>query len=80
MPTQQSHPLTHAVLLQVKAEIRAHDESITSVARKLGRNYDTIRRYVMGEKDIPVDVLWSILDVLDVDPEVFMRRARDRLA
>ncbi len=79
MPTQHPHPLTQAVLTQLKAEITAHDESIASVARSIGRNYDTIRRYVMGEKDMPVDVLWAILEHLAVDPAVFMARARDRL-
>lgn len=78
MSEQHSHPLTQAVLTQLQAEIKAHGETITSVSRTMGRNYDTIRRYVIGEKDMPVDVLWAVLDVLKIEPDVFMKRARER--
>jgi transcriptional regulator with XRE-family HTH domain len=72
--------MTQALLQQLRAELSAHDQTVTSIARQLDRNYDTIRRYVMGERDMPLEVLWSILDALDVDAESFMRRTRERLS
>lgn len=42
--------------------------------------YGTIRLYLIGERDMPLWVLGRILEVLKVDPEKFMQRAKDRLA
>ncbi len=72
-------PLTQAVLTQLEAEIVAHRYSVTSLAAALGMDRNTLRRWVKGERDLPLPVLTAILDQLRLDPAVFMARARDRL-
>lgn len=75
-----STPFTEAVIAQLNAEIGASSFSKRSLAQEMGEPYGTILRYLNGERDLPVWVLGRILEVLKVDPEKFMQRAKDRLA
>lgn len=71
-------PLSRAILLQLNAEITAHDTSAKEVAGRIGKDYNTFRRYLTGERELPVTVLSQALDAIGIDPVVFMTRARDR--
>ena len=50
-----------------------------SLALEMGEPYQTIRRYLKGERDLPVWVLGQMLTTLNVDAAVFMARAQERL-
>lgn len=79
MPDRERHPLTAAVLEQLVAEIAAHGKSVKSVAGLLGFDYNTYRRWIVGEREMPLDVLTRTLEVLHLDYAVFAARARERL-
>lgn len=76
--TNRAKTYTDAVLAQLNAEITAHDMTVKSVAIAMGSDYNTFRRYATGERPMPMHVYWSALDVIGIDEEVFIRRARDR--
>lgn len=78
MPTPET-PFTRAILTQLKAELGSSDFSMRSLAAAMGEPYGTIRHYIIGERDMPVWALGQMLDVMGVDYEVFMKRAKDRL-
>lgn len=67
-----------SVLKQLEAEIGASDYTVKSLAAAIGKDYITFRRYVRGERPMPMNVLWDALEALDVPEEVFFRRARER--
>lgn len=79
MPERDYTPLTTALLEQLAAEITAHGQSIRSVAGLMGMDYNTFRRHVTGEREMPVDELMRALSVLHLDSTVFVARARDRM-
>lgn len=67
-----------AVLDQLSAEIAAKGYTVKSLAAEMGRDYNTYRRWIIGERPMPVNALWATLDTLSVDGAVFMRRSQDR--
>lgn len=67
------------MLTQLRAEISAADMTVTSVAGALEMDYWTFRKYVKGEREMPLDVLTRALEVLGVDYPTFVRRASGRL-
>lgn len=79
MPSPDTPPLARAVLTQIEAEMAAQHYSVSSLARALGEDRNTLRRWIKGERQLPVSKLEAILDELRLDPVVFMTRARDRL-
>jgi hypothetical protein len=79
MPTPDGGRLTQAVLKQLAAEIAAHDYTAASLARALDRDPNTFRRWMRGEREMPLPVLAAILSHLDLDPAEFMTRARARV-
>lgn len=57
----------------------ARHYTVSSLARALGEDRNTLRRWIKGEREMPVSMLESILSELQLDPAVFMTRARDRI-
>lgn len=78
--TDQADRTTAAVLAQLEAEIVAHGHDVKSLAAEMGKDYNTFRRYVVGERAFPMPVLWAALESLGVSSEVFMSRVADRLS
>lgn len=74
----RAEALTRAVIEQLNAEIAAKGQTVKSVAILLGRDYNTYRRYLTGERPLTTSTLWATLEALGVDEAVFMRRARER--
>jgi len=70
---------TKAILEQLNAEFAASGTDVKQVAAKLGIDYNTFRRYVNGERGMPMHVFWATLAALDIAEDVFVRRARERL-
>jgi len=69
---------TEAVLAQLNAEISAAGTDVKSLAGRLQMDYNTFRRYTIGERPMPMTVLWSALEALGVDEVVFIDRAKAR--
>lgn len=69
---------TRKVLAQLEAEIAANQMTMKGLAEKMGRPYNTFRRYVKGERALPADDLLDALDALGVGYADFMRRASER--
>jgi transcriptional regulator with XRE-family HTH domain len=67
-----------AVLAQLNAEIAAHDHTIRSLAVAMDIDYNTLRRYMLGERSIPMTTLWAVLGTLEVEEGTFMARAKER--
>lgn len=78
--SEQAAQTTAAVLAQLAAEITAHGFTVKSLAAETGRDYNTYRRWVIGEREMPLPVLMQSLQTIGVSLEVFMQRAADRLA
>lgn len=80
MPSRDRHPLTRAILEQLNAEIAANGQTVKSTAGLIGMDYNTYRRYIAGEREMPIDVLTRTLEVLRLDYQTFVGRARGRLS
>lgn len=70
-------PMTEAILEQLRAEI-AIRSNVTETARAMGIDYWTFRKYVKGERELPLDVLTRALEALDLDYSTFLARAASR--
>ena len=64
-----------AVIAQLNAEITTAGHTPTSLAREMGVNYGSFRKYLNGELEMHAFMLWDILDALRVRPAEFMRSA-----
>lgn len=67
-----------AVIAQLNAELGAAGLSRAEVARNIGVDYKQLGRYLKGEREIPVKVLYAIVDELPIDEAKLFRRARER--
>lgn len=68
-----------AVIAQLNGEITAAGLNRAEIARALGVDYKQLGRYLKGEREIPVHILWAIIDLLPkVDEATLLKRARDR--
>lgn len=67
-----------AVLAQLQAEIAANGHTMKSLAAEVSKDYLTFRRYVKGERPMPMNVYWDTLDALGIPEEVFIARVRER--
>lgn len=77
-PSAEPTAAEAALIAQLNAEIAAHGQSARSVAAALGCDYNTLRRWVTGERQIRAVTLLEVLDVLHVDRSVFMARVTAR--
>lgn len=76
----KAEAFAQAMLDQLNAEIGASGYTIKSLAKAEGRDYNTFRRYVKGERPMPMIDLWSAIDRLGIDQVEFARRALDRVS
>jgi transcriptional regulator with XRE-family HTH domain len=67
-----------AVIAQLNAEIAGAGLKRAELARKLGMDYVTLGRYLKGEREIPVIVLYAIIDQLPIDEAGLFKLARER--
>jgi hypothetical protein len=77
--TTNSQRQQDAVIAQLNAEIAARDETVKSIAERGGYSYGSYRRYLSGERSIPMTVYWHTLELLKLDEAVFHARVKDRL-
>ncbi len=76
--TNRAEAYTKAIMDQLNAEIGASDFTVKSLAAAMGMDYNTFRRYVQGERPMPMVVLWSAIDQLEIPQLVFAERAQQR--
>lgn len=67
-----------AIGRQIRAEIGAAGSSISAVARELGIARSALDNYVTGKRAIPIPIAYQIGEILDVDPQLIVRRATER--
>ena len=68
-----------ALVVQVKAEMAAKDMRQKDMAARIGMQTSTLSRYLSGERDIPMPVVFSMADALDLSIIELVQRAERRL-
>jgi hypothetical protein len=72
--------LSGAVIAQLNAEIKGDGLNVSVMAKKIGVDYNTLRRYLKNERDIPMPIFYAIVDQLSIDEADLFKLARGRLA
>lgn len=68
-----------ALSAQLVAEISASDYgSVKAVARALGVDYHTYRKWVLGDKNLRMLTVFDTLELLGIETDVFFARVRER--
>jgi len=68
-----------ALVTQVKAEMAAKDMKQKDMAARVGMQTSTLSRYLSGERDIPMPVVFSMASALDLSIIELVQRAERRL-
>ena len=68
-----------ALVKQVKAEMAAQDMRQKDMAERLGMQTSTLSRYLAGERDIPMPVVFGFADALGLSIIELVQRAERRL-
>lgn len=69
---------TRALGAELRSAIAYKRTSMTEAAAAANIGASTLRRYINGERDMPVTALMAICAHLDMDPGVLIRRALTR--
>lgn len=79
-PISDPKQYSEAVLEQLNAEIGLKSGiNDKVVAQTIGMDYNTFRRYMRGERKMPLNVFWAVLGALQIDEDVFLTRVKSRL-
>ena len=73
--TENARSMHAAVLAQLNAEIITAGQTPTSLAREMGINYGSFRKYLNGELEMHLFMVWDILAALNVGATEFMQSA-----
>lgn len=68
-----------ALVTQVKAEMAARDMKQKDMAQHVGMQTSTLSRYLSGERDIPMPVVFSFAEALGLSIVELVQRAERRL-
>jgi transcriptional regulator with XRE-family HTH domain len=68
-----------ALVTQVKAEMAARDMKQKDMAQQVGMQTSTLSRYLSGERDIPMPVVFSMASALNLSIIELVQRAERRL-
>lgn len=71
--------LVESIAAEIRGEIARSGSNVKETARRLDRDYWTIRKYLRGERDIPLKVFLELCSLLDQDPAEIVRRASARV-
>jgi len=69
-----------ALVKQVKAEMAARDMRQKDMAAQIGMQTSTLSRYLSGERDIPMPVVFAFAEALDLSVIELVQRAERRLS
>jgi len=75
---EQSFEDIAAVAAQLRAEISAAQMTVADVVRLSGISRPSMDRYLKGDRDIPMTVLYRIASILRVQPSTILQRAEQR--
>jgi transcriptional regulator with XRE-family HTH domain len=67
-----------AVIAQLNAEITGDGLNMSTLAKQIDVDYGTLRRYLRNEREIPVLVLYAIIDQLSISEAELFTLARAR--
>lgn len=67
-----------AVVAQINAEIAGAGLNRAELARRIDVNYVQLGRYLTGDREIPMRIIYAIVEQLPIDEATLFRRARDR--
>lgn len=67
-----------AAIAELNGAIAADGLTGTQIARQLGMDYNTLRRYLRNEREIPMIVLYGIIDQLTISEAELFAKARAR--
>lgn len=82
LPVSEPEPyaaFSAAVIAQLNAEIAGAGLKRAELARKIDINYVQLGRYLKGERELPMSVLYAIVDQLPIDEATLFRLARERV-
>lgn len=72
-------PYTAAIAKQLQVELKEAGVTQKRVADETGIKYQTLGRYLRGERDMSVGTLGAITSVIGVLPETVWEKARARI-
>lgn len=75
MDNDKKSAITNAVAALLRARTGYLSLSKAELARRTGMNREVLRRYLAGERDLPLDALFDITDALDMDPAALIQEA-----
>ncbi len=61
---------------QLKAEIALRNENLKTVTSRAGLNYGVTRRYITGEREMPLKVFLQLCAAIGVTPDEVLKRAQ----
>jgi transcriptional regulator with XRE-family HTH domain len=64
-----------AVLAVIRGEIAASGSSMKEISRRIGRDYGTIRKYLIGERPLNLGTFYELCEAIGVAPEYVIRQA-----
>lgn len=70
--------MERAIAMTLNAARGAAGVSISELARRMGRPYDSTRNYLTGERSMPVQFLLAAAAALHIEPDEVLREARER--
>ena len=68
----------HALGSEIRAEAAARRIPLRTLAERAGIARSALYHYLDGQRDLPLSVLLRISDLIDMQPDVLMRRAEER--
>lgn len=75
MDKEKRSAITNTVAALLRARAGYLSLSKAELARRTGMNREVLRRYLAGERDLPLDALFDITDALDMDPAALIQEA-----
>lgn len=69
--------LERAIVDAINAKLGKDRVSLSELARRMGRPYDSTRNYLTLERRLPLEFLIAVSDVLGTTPDALVREARE---
>lgn len=77
--TEMDDLLQEKIIDQLNAELGAASMSLTALAERISRPYDSTRNYLRKERSMPLMVFLECATALGLEPNVIIERARQRM-
>jgi transcriptional regulator with XRE-family HTH domain len=67
-----------ATIAALNGAIKADGLNVSKLAKRIGVDYNTLRRYLRSEREMPMIVLYAIVDQLTIDEAELFTQAQKR--